>query len=589
MRKGRVFPRSPRKTRVGREIKKMLEELSIKNYALIDNLTISFQNGFNILTGETGAGKSIIIGSVSFLLGAKADSDIIRTGADEASVSAALSVKNKDALQWLAAKEISAEDNKVIVRRNIKASGRSSIYIQNAPVTRNDLTEFMAELFDLHGQHSHESLLRGENHRKYLDGFAGLENAALDFNRAFLELADKKKTLEAQMNAEKDRQTKIEMLQYALDEIEKVNPKAGETRELENEAARLGDFEKLADLANSAGEALSDSEVSLAAQARRVRSALESAAAIDEGLSPLLKRVETLYFEAEDVSAEFRNYRENLKYDPSRLEEVEERLTALFKLKKKYGGDGLFKDEEGILSYKEKASAELETLSKAEENRSKLNSEIAVLEREVGTKAFALSGKRKAAAQSLGGKIEGILNRLGMPGARFAVSVAPKSETGLVCGPWGADNIEFLISANAGEPLKDLSRIASGGELSRVMLAVKTALSEADTLETLVFDEIDTGIGGEVALAVGEYMAKIGEIKQIFCVTHLASIAVRADNHLKVEKKTDGARTYTGVTALSAEERRREIARMLAGDAGNAALAHADEMLAKYGKGEHNG
>jgi DNA repair protein RecN (Recombination protein N) len=563
----------------------MFEELSIKNYALIDNLTLSFQNGFNILTGETGAGKSIIIGSVSFLLGAKADVDIIRTGAEEASVSAVLSIKNKDALQWLSVKDIEPEDNRVIVRRNIKTSGRSSIYIQDAAVTRNDLTEFMAELFDLHGQHSHESLLRGENHRKYLDGFAGLENDALELNRVFLELAEKKKTLETQIHSEKDRQTKVEMLQYALDEIAKVNPKAGEMQELENEAARLGDFEKLASLANIVGEAFSDSEFSLLAQARRIRSALENAAFIDAGLVPLLKRFETLYFEAEDVGGEFRDYRENLKYDPGRLEEVEERLNALFKLKKKYGGDGFSNGEEGILSYKERAEIELELLSKAEEKRGELNAEVAALEKEVAARAAALSGKRREGARALSGKIEAILRRLGMPSARFAVSVAPKGESGLICGPWGADNIAFLISANAGEPLKDLSRIASGGELSRVMLAIKTALSDADTLETLVFDEIDTGIGGEVALAVGEYMAKIGEIKQIFCVTHLASIAVRADNHLKVEKKTDGARTYTSVTVLGMEERRREIARMLAGDAGNAALAHADEMLTRYGKG----
>jgi DNA repair protein RecN (Recombination protein N) len=571
----------------------VLEELSIRNYALIDNISLSLRGGFNVLTGETGAGKSIIVGSLSFLLGAKTDTGVIRTGADDANISAVISIneKNREALDWLQSRDIEPEDNQVIVRRSLKSSGRGSIFIQDAPVTRTDLEEFMALLFDLHGQHNHESLLRKESHRKYLDRFAGLEDETAGFNRVFLELAEKKKALEVSLSSDRDRETRLEILSYAVEEINKAAPKPGEGRDLEGEAQRLGDFEKLAALVNDAAAVLFDDEGSVLSLARRVKSAVGNAAAVDGSLEPLQKRLEDLYYEAEDISGEFRSYRDNLVFDPQRLEEVEERLALLYRLKKKYapnvqaaGEAG--SDEERILAYRDQAAAEIEALSGAGESREKLKIEIAAREKDIALRAGAIGQKRKAGAEKLGARITDILTRLGMPSARFQAAVLPKGQGpgGLICGPWGAEDVEFLISANTGEPLKDLSRIASGGELSRVMLAIKTVLAEADSLETLVFDEIDTGIGGEVALSVGEYLTKIGALKQVLCVTHLASIAVRAGSHIRVEKRIEGGRTFTGVTLLDAGERRGEIARMLAGDSGKAALAHADDLLLKYGK-----
>jgi DNA repair protein RecN (Recombination protein N) len=585
----------------------VLEELSIRNYALIDNISLSLRKGFSVLSGETGAGKSIVVGSLSFLLGAKADAEVIRTGAGEAAVSAVISInkKNREARDWLQSRDIDPEENQVIVRRSVKSSGRGSMFIQNVPVTRAGLEEFMALLFDLHGQHNHESLLRRESHRKYLDRFAGLEDETAEFNRVFLDLAEKKKALEVSLNSDRDRETRLEILSYAVEEIHKAAPKPGESRELEGEAQRLGDFEKLAGLVNGAAAALFDDEGSVLSLARRVKSAVDSAAAVDGTLGPLQKRLEDLYYEAEDISGEFRSYRDNLVFDPQRLEEVEERLALLYRLKKKYAQNApetAGSDEERILAYRDEAAAEIEALSGAGENREKLRVEIAALEKDIALRAGAIGRKRKAAAEKLGARITEILTRLGMPNACFQAAVLPKGQGpgGLICGPWGAEDVEFLISANTGEPLKDLARIASGGELSRVMLAIKTVLAEggygadspaehpakfpADSLETLVFDEIDTGIGGEVALAVGEYLTKIGALKQVLCVTHLASIAVRADNHFRVEKRIEGGRTFTGVTLLDAEERRQEIARMLAGDSGKAALAHADDLLLKYGK-----
>jgi DNA repair protein RecN (Recombination protein N) len=587
----------------------MLEELSIRNYALIDSISLSFRDGLNVLTGETGAGKSIIVGSLSFLMGGKAETDVIRTGAEEASVSAVVSVNknNREVFDWLQSRDIASDEDTVIIRRSIKASGRSSIYIQNIPTTRTDLADFMGILFDLHGQHNHESLLRKESHRRYLDRFAGIEEEAAAYNNVFTALAEKRKIMEASLSSERDREERLELLNYAVEEIIRAAPRIGEIRELENEAQRLSDFEKLAGFVNTAANSLFDDEYSVLGLARRVRGALDSAAGIDSELGKIQKRLEDMYYEAEDIAGEFRGYRDNLTSDPRRLEEVDERLALLYKLKKKYGAGGnrgetaVSGGEEAILAYKAQADAEIEALSGAGETREKLKAEIAALEKDISAKASVLRRKRISASAALGERITGILTHLGMPNARFSANILPKSrepaaraaqagcgQTSLVCGPWGAEDVEFLISANTGEPLKDLARIASGGELSRVMLAIKTILSTgnngpADSIETLVFDEIDTGIGGEVALAVGEYLAKIGEIKQIFCVTHLASIAVRADNHFKVEKRTEGGRTFTGVGPLSAEGRRKEIARMLAGDAGDAALAHADDLILKYG------
>jgi len=590
----------------------MLDELTIRNYALIDSITLSFRRGFNVLTGETGAGKSIIVGSLSFLMGGKTDIDVIRSGCDEASVSAVISISknNTDVSDWLKNRDIECEENgsqtgfddsfyTIIVRRNIKTSGRGSVYIQNIPVTRQDLTEFMSLLFDLHGQHNHESLLKKESHRRLLDRFAGIEGEVKDFSGTFLELTEKRKKMESSLKSDREREDRLELLNYAVDEITKAKIQTGEIRELENEAQKLMDFEKLAGFINIAAECFTDGDKSLLSLSRKAKNALDSASLVDTSLGDISGRFENLYYEAEDIAGDFRSYRETLAFDPQRLDEVNERLVMINKLRKKYvkGSDSKGSDEEAILLYKKQAESEIETLHSAEENREKLKLQISELEKKIINKANIIREKRISSSVKLSQLITGILKHLGMPNADFKTTVNSKqNEAGQISfGPYGADDVEFLISANKGEPLKDLAKIASGGELSRVMLSIKTALlteekqkSEKDDsgTETLVFDEIDAGIGGEVALKVGEYLTDIGKFRQIFCVTHLASIAVRADNHFKVEKRTEGGRTYTGIGPLSEEGRRKEIARMLAGDAGAAALAHADELMQKYGTSE---
>lgn len=564
----------------------MLDELIIKDYALIDKLSVHFDDGLNIITGETGAGKSIIVGALSFLLGSKADIDVIRTGCEEASVSGIISIKsdNKDVSNWLHEKDISTDEGHIIIRRNLKKSGRGGIYIQDVPVTRNDLLELTAYLFDIHGQHEHQALLKKENHRRYLDRFAGIEEQVQGFTTLFYELSEKRKELETSLELEQQRNKQQELLAYAIEEIAKANPKPGEIAELEAESKKLAEYEKLSSLVGSVVESLSYSENSAMPLLRKAKTSLESATSIDPALSNLSQRFSDLYYELEDVTDLITDYKESLRFDEKRLESIEDRLTVLFKLRKKYGDT-----EEAILAYKEQAESELEALSKIEENRTILRDSISKLEQEISRRAVELTEKRQVAAKDLSERITKILSTLGMPKAQFVIQVQAKGMNGnsKIIGPYGADDIEFKISANLGEPVKELSKIASGGELSRVMLAIKTVLANTDYVETLVFDEIDTGIGGEVALSVGEHLAQVGKTKQIFCITHLASIAIRADNHLKVEKKiVDEDRTITTLRPLEWDERREEIARMLAGDAAaSVALAHADELLAKYSQG----
>lgn len=560
----------------------MLEELIIKDFALIDNLSVDFDRGLNILSGETGAGKSIVVGAIGFLLGGKAEVESIRDGCEETSVAAILKIDlaNADARAWLSSKEISLEDERIRLRRTLKKNGRSSAYIQEIPVSRTELVEFSAFLFDIHGQHEHQALLRSDSHRRYLDRYAGIEDEVRDFSALFYSLAEKRKSHQDMKDNASGREQKIELLRFAVDEIRGAAIQPGEISELEAEAKRLAAYERLAGLISSISEQMFDGEGSLLTVLRRTKGQMEAVVAIDPSLADNARRLDTAYYEFEDISDQIREYRDDLRYDPARLEEIESRLSFLHKLKKKYGPN-----EEAILQFAESAESELGALSRIEEDEESLLREIAEIEKLLTKKAADLSRKRRLAADALGGKITEILNGLGMKKARFLISTDKKdsSSGGQLCGPWGIDNIEFLIAPNLGEPMRELVRIASGGELSRVMLAIKTVLAKSDTVETLIFDEIDTGIGGEVALSVGNHLSALGKDRQIFCITHLASIAVRADNHLKVIKSIELGRTTTRVVAVEPKSRREEIARMLAGDAADsAALAHADELLAKF-------
>lgn len=560
----------------------MLDELSIRDFALIDRVSVRFSSGLNLLTGETGAGKSILIGALGFLLGNKADTGIIRTGAEETLVSGVLDISDcPEARVWLTDHGMDVEDGTVVIRRSLKRTGRGAVYIQNSPAVRQDLADFTALLVDIHGQHEHQSLLHSDDQRRLLDRFAHIDGKVAAFGERFAELSAKRRDLEHMAASERERARETELLAFAVDEISKAALKVGEDEELEEEERLLSQYEKLSSAVEEARGLLSDPASGALPSLRRARTQMEAAQSIDPKVADLARRVDDGYYELEDVAESLRHYMDSVSFSPERLEAVESRIAEIQKLKKKYG-DTL----EAVITYGTEGVARLERLANWEENRSALEADIAKMERDVYDEALVLSEARRAAGKDLEERITAILKTLGMPNARLAIRLAVKEPEGgkAVVGPYGIDEVDFLISPNRGEPLRELSRIASGGEMSRVMLAVKTALADTDTIGTLIFDEIDAGIGGEVALSVGEHLHTLAARKQVLCITHLASIAVRADTHYRVEKTVQGDRTITRLAGLAGEEKAREIARMLAGDSNtDVSHAHAVELLKRYG------
>lgn len=559
----------------------MLENLSVKNIALIDNLFVEFENGLNVLTGETGAGKSILIGSLSALLGGKTSADLIRTGAEEGSVSGSFFIEkeNKEAREWLLSRNIELDDDRILIRRILKQNGRSNLWLQSTAVTRTEVEEFTSLLVDIHGQHDHQSLFKVSEHRKFLDSFAGINNEVKEFTNLYAELAAKREELENLNLSEKQLAEKQELLRFAIDEIRSAKLKKDEKEELEAEEKRLNQFEKLFELLNKTSQLLSNDNAALVL-VKRASQNLSSAKNSDENLSDYSKRLENIYYELDDISSSVDSYLSELTFDPQRLEFVQERLSVIYKLSKKYGTS--IKE---ILQYAEDAEAQLESLSKKEEGKAGLEKAIGLLEAEILRTGSLISQKRKNAAVFLQKKVEEVLTNLGMQKTKFQVHV----ETRLpecnkrIANPFGFDDIEYMISPNPGEPLRPLAKIASGGELSRVMLALKTVLASGDSASTLIFDEIDTGIGGEIALSIASHMKNLSKKKQILCITHLAVIASHADNHIKIEKNTIGQSTKTSAATVSGKNRIEEIARMLAGDEfSQASIKHAEELLGKY-------
>ncbi|MGP1368153.1 MAG: DNA repair protein RecN [Treponema sp.] len=565
----------------------MLEDLTIKDFAIIDQITIEFSKGFTVLSGETGAGKSILIGALSFLLGGKAEVSQIRSGSGEASVSGTFLLDNPDPemKSWLTEHGIEAENNRVLLRRFIRLNGKSGAWIGSVPATRSDLAEFSAFLIDIHGQHEHQSLMKVSEHRKFLDSRAGITDEVRAFTSLYTSLIEKRRILEQLNSDDGERLRKIDMYTFAVKEIYDANLKDGEDVSLSEEENRLASYEKLYSGIEAVREMLDGSEDSAVPLLKRIRRENQNIASLDKIVSALDTRLENAFYELSDIAEEFNSYSQKLVYDPARLAEVQERLSLIYDLKKKYASSQSAPLSE-IFDYLEKAQTMLEQLGSGAQNKEALAEEIAELEKRVYIAAKKISEKRQNIGSILSNEVSNILKTLGMGNARFSVNITEKAGSNVEqrCGPFGMDNIEFLISANAGSPLLPLARIASGGELSRVMLALKTIFARIDTVPTLVFDEIDTGIGGEVAVAVGSHLKKLAASRQIFCITHLASIAVYADNQIKIEKGIEEGKTSSHVREVRGEERAAEIARMLSGDSDSEqSLEHARSMLEKFG------
>lgn len=569
----------------------MLEDLSIKDFAIIESEHIEFSNGFTVLSGETGAGKSILIGAMSFLLGGKADVNQIRSGAHEAQVSGTFYLDSKEnqnpSLEWLNDHGIETENNRILLRRYIRDNGRAGAWIGSTPVNRTDLAEFSSFLVDIHGQHEHQSLMRVPEHRKFLDARAGILPEVSAFTALYMELVEKRRLLAQLDSSDADRARKIDMYNFAVKEIEDAKLKPEEDIQLEEEENRLSSYEKLFAGVDSIRNMLDGGDESVVSLLKKIRRESQNISILDKTLSSLDTRIESAFYELNDISEEFGSYANKLVYDPSHLQEVQDRLSLIYSLKKKYASNQSAPLKE-VFDYYENAQKSLEQLGAGSENREELMKSVSELEKKVYLAGKNLSEKRRATGDKLASEVEALLKNLGMNGTRFAVSITakPGDQIEQKCGPYGFDNIEFLISANPGSPLLPLAKIASGGEISRVMLALKTIFAQNDPVQTLVFDEIDTGIGGEVAVAVGSHMKALAKNRQIFCITHLASIAVYADNQIKIEKGVAEGKTVSNVHPIQGEERVSEIARMLSGDADSAAsIEHARAMLEKYSGG----
>ncbi len=578
----------------------MLEELTIKDFALIESDYLEFNKGFTVLSGETGAGKSILIGALSFLLGGKAEVSQIRNGKSEASVTGTFFIKPpaairklndedepRNAYEWLDLHGIEIENNRVLLRRFIRDTGKSGAWINDTPVTRTDLAQFSAFLIDIHGQHEHQSLMKVTEHRKFLDNRAGIQNEVDAFTLKYAALVSKRKQLAEYSMSESERLRKLDMMTFAVQEISDAKLKKNEDTLLEEEEARLTSFEKIYSDAEAITDMFNSSEGSVVNLLKKIRRDSSHIAEMDKSISALDERIESAFYEISDIADEFETYKNKLVFDPSRLQEVSDRLSMIYNLKKKYASSVNAPLDE-VFKFFEEAQQFVEENTNGNSKREVLSAEIKELEKEVLIRSRALTEKRVAAAQKLNFEVDQILANLGMKGTHFEVSVKDKmgSELEQKCGPYGKDDIEFLISANPGNPLLPLAKIASGGELSRVMLALKTIFAETDSVETMIFDEIDTGIGGEVAVAVGSHIKKLAKNRQIFCITHLASIAVYADNQIKIEKAVSGGITSSNVHEVTGEERVAEIARMLSGDSQTEeSLGHARSMLEKFSGG----
>lgn len=559
----------------------MLEQLHINNFAIIDNVSLDFNNGFTVLTGETGAGKSILIGALSFLLGGKADISQIRAGAQQSSVSAvfALSPKNDEARDWLFQRGIQLDNDKILIRRILRDTGKTSTWIGDCTVTRNELSDFIAFLIDIHGQNEHQSLMKTTCHRLFLDAYAGITDEVATFSKMYDELVDMRKKIAALDISETERSNKIELLTFACKEISESKLRPREEEDLQSEELKLSQFEKLYSHIHEITETLRG-EGGIIGGLKRLRTEFDRAASLDSAFEASSQRFESLFYELSDVANDAKAYERDLVFNPERLQEVQNRLSEISKLKKKYNCDSI----SALLEYAQTAEADLRSLAESSGDKKRLEEEASLLEKKIFLSASQISQKRQAASEKMARGIESVLSELGMAGTKFAVRLQKKEGDASVqkCSRFGFDDVEFLISPNPGSPLNPLSKIASGGEISRVMLAIKTILADNDAIETLIFDEIDTGIGGEVANSLGKHLCNLAKSRQVLCITHLAGIASFADNQIKIEKKSDGASTQTGAFYITGNQRITEIARMLSGDSNSStSLEHAKDLLEK--------
>ena len=553
----------------------MLELLHIENIAIIEAADIEFAPGFNALTGETGAGKSIVIDSLSAVLGQRTSRELIRTGAEKAFVSAAFSGMAPELTEELGIQP--EADGTLLLQREIQTDGKNVCRVNGRPVTVGQLRALGARLLNIHGQHDGQQLLDEEQHIVYLDSFGRVESLAITYAEKYKNFTDIRRQIGALQMDEAEKARRVDTLQYQIEELRRAKLTPGEEEELTARRGMLRNAEKFLGAVAGADYALNgdDSGGGALSALRQAQDALGGVRYLDDAFGQLYERLGEAYSEVYDIAATVEDKRGELDVSPGELDRVESRMDLLYRLKKKYGAT-----VEDMLDYQARCEAELAQIEDAGDTLARLEQALSKAEKEARQAAQALSDARKAAADRLTAQILTELQQLDMGKIRFAVDFAEKP-----LDSDGMDTVRFLMSANVGEELRPIHKIASGGELARIMLAMKNVLSEQDHVGTMVFDEVDTGVSGRAAQKVAEKMARISRRKQVLCVTHLPQLAAMADTHFSVEKGERDGRTYTEVRRLDREQRRRELARLTGGShVSQTMLDGAEELLVQAEK-----
>ena len=551
----------------------MLLNLSISNFAIIDRLEVEFGEGFNVLTGETGAGKSIILDAFGLLLGDRARPDLVRSGADEATVEALFQLEAGDPVH-LMLEEFGlpgCEQQELVLRRLVQSSGRSRAYVNGAMVTLGQLQPLAELLVVVCGQHEHQRLLYREAHLEILDSFGSHQPLCASYQESFLALQQVERRLSELDQDEKGRLQQLDLLQFQSQEIASANLCDGEENELLAERLLLQNAERLAKVAEHGYQTLYGAEGAICEQLGSLNTDLEPLLPIDANLGPLGELITRTLYDLEDAAAQFRQLGSRMNFEPGRLDQVETRLASLSRLKRKYASSVA-----EMLRLKEEIDDRIAALKNSADQQTELLKCSEALSAEVRDKGALLSQARQETARRIAAAIATELDDLAMGGARFEVVLEPLAEP----AQQGLEKVEFRISANPGEPLMPLSKVVSGGELSRLMLALKRVAPEVAQVPTVIFDEVDAGIGGETATAVGRKLKKVSAAAQVVCVTHLPQVAAFAERHYRVSKRQSEGRTLAGVEFLAEDERVREMARMLAGSKiSDQTLLHARELI----------
>jgi DNA repair protein RecN (Recombination protein N) len=553
----------------------MLTSLAIRSFAIIDRLDIAFGPGLNVLTGETGAGKSIIMDALNVILGGRAGAELVRAGAERASVDAVFDLADSPAVAEIAAERgYDVEDGQLLLSREISAAGKSAVRIGGRPGTVGQLKELGEGLVDLHGQHEHQSLMAAARHLDILDTWGGRD--LFDLRARAADALRERQRLEAERRAletdARERAHLLDLYQFQVNEINEASLRPGEEEELEADVLRLANAQRLGENSAAAAATLTGEDGAGVPEAlAAAMKSLEEAAALDDRLSEVSERVSAAYYELEEAARDLARYQDAIEVNPERLELVQDRLELLRALKRKYG-DSI----EEVLEYGRETAVKLDNLTRSEERGQELDADLARAAKKLDEVCAKLTARRKKVAEEFARTVVGELRDLAMERTRFEVAIEAMEPTAR-----GADRVEFLLAANPGEPLRPLARIASGGEISRVMLAVKSAMARKEPLPTMVFDEIDVGVGGRTGVVIADKLASLGGNAQILCITHLPQIASRGGSHFYIEKRVAKERTSVTVVPLSQDQRVDELSRMLGGaNITETVRQHAREMLA---------